>query len=153
KHFDNDDALMMQINLTDAVTDDEAQEAISAVAPGVRFRSGRWIMEMIKSVAVTMLNVQSAIAFAALILACIGVGNEIAANIHARGFEYGVLRAVGGQRSLLLRLIFGEAALLALGGAVTGTILGMHLGWVGTMFYRDLAGIDVVISFPAMPTG
>lgn len=152
KHFDNDDALMMQINLANDISDEDAEAAIAAVAPGVRFRSGRWIMQMIKDVARTLLNVQSAIAFAALILACIGVGNVIAANVYARRFEYGVLRAIGGKRSLLLRLIFGEAMLLAIGGAVTGTILGMHLGWVGTTFYRDLAGIDVRISFPAIPT-
>lgn len=152
KHFDNDDALMMQINLAGEISDAQAGAAIAAVAPGVRFRSGRWIMEMINNVARTLLTVQSSIAFAALILACIGVGNVIAANVYARRFEYGVLRAVGGKRSLLLRLIFGEAALLAIGGAVTGTILGMHLGWVGTTFYRDLAGIDVTIAFPTIPT-
>lgn len=153
EHFDNDDALMMQINLAGDISDEEAEAAIAEAAPGVRFRSGRWIMEMIDEVAGTMLNVQSAIAFAALVLACVGVGNVIAANLHARRFEYGVLRAVGGSRTLLVRLVFGEAVMLAVGGALTGTMLGMHLGWVGTMFYRDLAGIDVQVSFPPVVTG
>ncbi len=153
EHFDNDDAIMMQINLASDISDEEAEQAIRAVAPGVRFRSGRWIMDMINEVARGLLNVQSAIAFSALLLACIGVGNVIAANIHVRRFEYGVLRATGGHRNLLLRLIFGEAVLLAVGGALTGTLLGMHLAFVGATFYRDLAGVQVSIGVPFVPTG
>lgn len=152
EHFDNDDAMMMQVNLAPGISDEQAQDAIAQAAPGVRFRSGRWIMETINTVATTLLNVQSAIAFSALLLACVGVGNVIAANIHARRFEYGVLRATGGHRNLLLRLIFGEAALLAVAGALTGTVLGIHLALVGATFYRDLAGVQVSIGFPTLPT-
>jgi len=152
EHFDNDDVLLMQLNVSDDIDDEQAAQAIAEVAPGVRFRSGRWIMAMINRVAMMVLSVQSAIAFAALILACVGVGNVIAANIQARRFEYGVLRAVGGHRSLLMRLILGEAVVLALGGALTGTLLGMHLAWVSTTFYRELAGIEITVSLPLAPT-
>jgi putative ABC transport system permease protein len=79
------------------------------------------------------------------------VGNVLLANIHGRRFEYGVLRAVGGQRGLLARLIFGEAALLALTGAAVGTALGLHLAAVGAMQYRDLAGLPVRFTIPLWP--
>jgi putative ABC transport system permease protein len=152
EHFDNHDAYLMQLNIAADVSDDEVSEAISAVAPGVRFRSGRWIMETINQVAVTLFAVQSVIAFVALLLACFGVSNVIVANIHSRRHEYGVLRAAGAQRGLLVRLILSEAGLIALTGAVVGTALGLHLSWVGTIFYRDYAGIPLQLSIPVTPT-
>lgn len=152
RRFDNHDAYVMQLELASDISDEAAQDAVAAVAPGVTFRSGRWILETINDVARTLLTVQSVIAFAALVLACIGVGNIIMANIHGRRYEYGVLRAAGAQRGLLLRLIFGEALILALTGAAVGTMLGMHLTWVSTTMYRDLAGISVDLIVPFAPT-
>jgi ABC-type antimicrobial peptide transport system permease subunit len=52
---------------------------------------------------------------------------------------------------MLSRLILAEAAILALAGAITGTILGIHLTWVGTIFYRDLAGIELRTAFATIP--
>lgn len=150
--FDNDDAHLMQLNLTPSVTDEQAIEAVAHVAPGAHFQSGRWIVKTINEVATAILAVQSAVAFAALVLACLGVGNVILANIHGRRYEYGVLRAVGGHRRLLAKLIFGEAALIAVTGALVGTMLGLHLAWVGAHNYRDLLGLPVRLTFPQMPT-
>jgi putative ABC transport system permease protein len=150
-HFDNRDAYLMQLNIAGDIADDEVRDAISEVAPGVRFRSGRWIIETINRVAVTLLAAQSAIAFIALFLACFGVGNVIIANIHSRRHEYGVLRAAGAQRGLLVRLILGEAGLIAVTGAVVGTALGLHLSWIGAIFYRDYAGIPLQVTIPVTP--
>jgi putative ABC transport system permease protein len=86
---------------------------------------------------------------AALVLASLAMGNVILANIHGRRFEYGVLRAVGAHRRVLVRLILGESAVLAIAGAVAGTLLGLHLAWVGASHYRDLAGLPVYLKFPA----
>ncbi len=85
-------------------------------------------------------------------LASIAVGNVILANIRGRRFEYGVMRAVGASRGTVARAIIGEAMLLAAAAAVTGTALGMHLAWVGTLQYRDLLGLKVSASFPLGPT-
>lgn len=150
-HFGNRDAYLLQVNLSREISDEEAGEAIADAVPGVRFRSGRWIKAMIEQIGWSMLAVQSVIAFAALVLASLGVGNVIIANIHSRRFEYGVLRAAGASRGVLLRLIVGEAMLLAMAGAMTGTLLGLHLAWVGTTFYRDLAGIELRLSIPVIP--
>ena len=150
--FDNYDAHLMQLNLTSDVSDEYAIQEVARVAPGVQFHSGRWIVQTINDVARGMLAVQSTVAFAALVLACLGVGNVILANIHARRYEYGVLRAVGGHRMLLAKLIFGEAALIAITGALVGTLLGLHLAWVGANNYRDLLGLPVRLTFPQWPT-
>jgi putative ABC transport system permease protein len=150
--FDNQDAHLMQLNLVPDVDDEQAIEEVARVAPGVQFHSGRWIVKTINDVATAILAVQSTVAFAALVLACLGVGNVILANIHARRYEYGVLRAVGGHRRLLAKLILSEAALIAVTGALVGTLLGLHLAWVGANNYRDMLGLPVRLVFPQAPT-
>jgi putative ABC transport system permease protein len=150
--FDNADAYMFQVNLSPAVDDQYATRTIEDAAPGVRFRSGRWILDTINKIALAVLAVQSTIAFAALGLACLGVGNVIMANIHGRRYEFGVLRAVGAQRGLVARLILAETALLAITGAIIGTMLGMHLAWIGVENVRDLAGLPVRLAVPVVPT-
>jgi putative ABC transport system permease protein len=101
--FDNRDAYMLQINLAHEISDKEAIRQIANVAPGVQFNSGRWILKTVNEVAAAILTVESTIAFVALVLASLGVGNVILANIHGRRYEYGVLRAVGGHRRLLAK--------------------------------------------------
>src|SRR4029453_12237916 len=108
-------------------SDKEAIRQIANVAPGVQFNSGRWILKTVNEVAAAILTVESTIAFVALVLGSSGVGNVNLPNIHGRRYEYGVLRAVGGHRRLLAKLILGEAAILAITGALTGTLLGIHL--------------------------
>jgi putative ABC transport system permease protein len=149
--YDNHDAHMLQLDLAEDITDDEAEAAIIDASPGVLFRSGRSIRDMLGDIATTAFAVTTAAAALELFIACFGVGNIIMANIHARRFEYGVLRAVGAGRGLLLRLILGEAAMIALVGAVVGTGMGMHGAFVGMLHYRSLAGLDVHASFPAGP--
>jgi putative ABC transport system permease protein len=150
--FDFRDVLILQANLSDDISDTQAIRQVEAAAPGVAFRSGRQIVETVNEIAFAALTVQSTVAFAALVLASLGVGNVILANIHGRRYEYGVLRAVGGQRGLLVRLIFGEAALLAIVAAIVGTGLGLHLAAIGAMNYRQLAGLPVRFVIPTMPT-
>ncbi len=151
KLYDNHDAVMLQLDLADWVSDEEAEQAIVDAAPGVLFRSGRSILEMLGEIATTAFTITSMAAGLELLIACFGVGNIIMANIHARRFEYGVLRAVGGHRGLLLRLILGEAAIIAIVGALVGAGMGMHAALVGMSHYQAIAGLDVHASFPAGP--
>ncbi|MCI0676351.1 MAG: ABC transporter permease [Phycisphaerales bacterium] len=150
--FDNRDVNGLQLVLADDVDDKEAIRRVGEVVPGARFFSGRWIRATINEVATAMLVVQSTVAMAALVLASLAMGNVILANIHGRRFEYGVLRAVGAHRRVLVRLILGESAVLAIAGAVTGTILGLHLAWVGAAHYRDLAGLPIHLTLPKNAT-
>lgn len=150
--FDFHDVIMLQTNLKGPIDDKAMIKRVADAAPGVAFTSGRWIMETVNEIAAAILTVQSTIAFAALVLACLGAGNVILANIHGRRYEFGVLRAVGGGRSMLARLILGEAAILALAAALVGTALGVHLAWVGAIHYRGLAGLPIQLRFPAAPT-
>lgn len=149
--FDNADAYMFQVNFPPELDDKEVTRAIEEAAPGVRFRSGRSIQKTINTVAFALMTVQSTVAFAALGLACLGVGNVIMANIHGRRYEFGVLRAVGGHRGLIVRLILAETAVLAMTGALVGSLLGMHLAWIGVENYRGLAGLPLRVVVPVVP--
>jgi len=149
--YDNRDAHILQLDLDESVTDEDAEAAVIDAAPGVLFRSGRSIRDMLNEIAITAFTITTAAAAIELLIACFGVGNIIMANIHARRFEYGVLRAVGGGRGLLLRLILAEAAMLGFTGVVVGATMGMHFALVSTVHYRDIAGIDLNTGFPIGP--
>jgi len=150
--FATDDRMMLQINLHDHVTDEEAAAEIADVAPSLRFISGRWIMQTIDDLAGTYLTVQTTMAFAALLLASIGVGNVILAGVHGRRYEFGVYRSVGGSRRSVVRALIGESVLLALTAAISGTALGAHFMWVDNNNLRDLFGIDTPLRLPTLPT-
>lgn len=149
--YEYDRAYLMQVDLSEEVSDAAATLAVSEVAPGVLFQSGRAIVETIGEIGGAAFVVNSTIAFAALLLSCLAVGNVLAANTGAREFEYGVLRAVGCLRGQLVRLVLGEAVLLGLAAIVVGTILGLHAAWVGTLMARDLAGLRVPLIMPWAP--
>ncbi|HMN96388.1 MAG TPA: ABC transporter permease [Phycisphaerales bacterium] len=149
--FGTEDALIMQLALDPSASDDEVAAAIGEVAPGSLYSSGRAIRRMIDDVGRGMLAASSAVALMALLLGCFGVGNVIAAGIHARRQEFGVLRAIGGSSWLPARLVCGEAAVMAIAGSLTGTALGMHLAWVSVILHRDLLGLPMRLIFPAGP--
>lgn len=148
--FGEQDAYMVQVNLSDDVSDAEATAAIQEALPGVMFRSGRWIMDTLREIAAGSLTVQSTVAFAALVLAAIAVGNVIASNIQGRRFEYGVLRAIGLTRGGLIRLVLAQAVLMAATGILLGTIWGLHLATIDASHLRDLAGLNVHVTFVPM---
>lgn len=60
-----------------------------------------------------------------LIIALFGIGNTMALNVFERTREIGLLRAVGGTRRQLGRMIRIEAVLVALFGAVVGVVVGV----------------------------
>ncbi len=154
QHFGTRDAFIMQLRLDpsrDAALDDELSRAVAEQIPGATFTSGRAIRATLDDIGTTGLAVTSSVAFAALILACFGVGNVVAAGIASRRHEFGVLRAVGGANSLLPRLVLGEALLMAIAAACVGTTLGMHLAVMGTVWHLALAGMQTHIAWPWIP--
>lgn len=149
--FGTDEALIMQLALDPEVDDETVEAAISEVAPGSIFASGRAIRKMIDDVGLGALAASSFVAIMALLLGCFGVGNVIAAGIHARRQEFGVLRAVGGAAWLPSRLVCAEAALMAITASITGTALGMQLAWASVALHRDLLGLPMRLIFPTGP--
>ncbi len=62
----------------------------------------------------------------ALIVAALGVGNLMTANVISRSREIGLLRSAGATRWQIMRLVLGEAIILGAIGSVAGIALGVH---------------------------
>lgn len=115
--------------------------------------SGRRIKQEIVAFIGSSLVVFSSVAVGSMFIACFGVANLIAAGIHARRFELGVLRAVGGSRGLLARLIGAEACIVGLSACVVGTLMGFQGAWAGRVLYTHLIGIDLRFHPPVAAIG
>ena len=157
--FGTREAFIMQLNLDLPGDDAAADQAESELArsireeiPGAIFASGREIKALVEEIGGKILAVTATIATAALLLASLGVGNVVAAGITARGFEFGVLRAVGGAPEVGPRLVLAEIAATGIAAVITGTALGVHLAWIGVQMYEDLAGIDLALRIPVVAT-
>ncbi|MGQ0628319.1 MAG: ABC transporter permease, partial [Phycisphaerales bacterium] len=94
------------------------------------------------------LFVLSVVSVGAMLVACLSVANLIVASIHARQFEFGVLRAVGAERWLLARLVFAEAALIGVTACIVGTAMGMQGAWAGQQVHRVTVGLVLQMSWP-----
>ena len=149
--FGIDSINLIQIELADDVDDDVAVETIRRELFNYQILdagSGRAIQQELLAVFGGALGAFSVVAVCAMIVACFGVANLIIAGIDARRFEFGVLRAVGGQRGVLLRLVLGEAIVIALAAIVLGTAMGLQGAWAGRRLNHFLVGLDLKLLIP-----
>lgn len=154
KHFDVRTAQLIQIDLNDTVDDATAVQEMNRALLGagvLNVGSGRQIRDQIEVVFASTLVVLSTVAIGAMGVACFGVANLIIAEVHARRYEMGVLRACGATRGQLVRLICGQALLIAITACVLGTLLGLQAAWGGRETNRQLAGIDLPTVWPVIP--
>lgn len=152
--FGSDAINLIQIDLADGTNDEEAIAEIREALFGsgvLDAGSGRKIKYEIRNFASTTLVVFSGVAMIAVLIACFGVANVIVAGIDARQFEFGVLRAVGAQRSLLTRLVLAEALVMALSACVLGILIGTQGSWAGQRLYQHLMGLSLSLRPPPLP--
>ncbi|MEO0630905.1 MAG: ABC transporter permease, partial [Planctomycetota bacterium] len=149
--FGTDAINLIQAELADDVDDDFAIETIrrELFPYGILDAgSGRAIQQELMTVFGGALGAFSVVAVCAMIVACFGVANLIIAGIDARRFEFGVLRAVGGQREVLLRLVLGEVLVIALAAIVLGTAMGLQGAWAGRRLNQFLIGLELNLHIP-----
>jgi ABC-type antimicrobial peptide transport system permease subunit len=72
----------------------------------------------------------------------LGIINTLFMSIHERMFEFGVLRAVGTRPFSVARLIFFEAASLAIVSIILGNILGFIITYIMSVVGIDYTGIE-----------
>ncbi|MCE5291068.1 MAG: ABC transporter permease [Nocardiaceae bacterium] len=89
----------------------------------------------------TLLGILYGLLGLAVIIGILGIVNTLALSVVERRREIGMLRAVGMLRSQVRRIIYVEAVLIALAGAIIGVGLGVPLG---AAFVKTLAseGLD-----------
>lgn len=146
---------LIQIDLNDEIVqeigDEQAINQIRQALLGagvLNVGSGRIIRRQIEAVFTSTLVVFSTVAIGAMLVACFGVANLIIAEINARRYEMGVLRAVGASRGQLIRLITAQALIIAIAACVLGTGLGVQAAWGGREINRQVIGIDLDAAVP-----
>lgn len=143
KVFGSDAIHLIQVSFKPGVGDAEIVEALrGVVGPTAMVGSGVEIKSMIGKVGTEGLFIASLVAVAAMLIACFGVGNIVVAGIDARKFEFGVLRAVGAERSLLTRLVLGEVVLVSITACICGTLLGLQGSMAGIRMQQMLLGLN-----------
>lgn len=145
---------VISIDLRDDVSDADAIAALrrELFPYGIADAgSGRAMKNDIVGFVHGTLLVFSGIAVMAMLVACFGVANLVVAGIELRRFEFGVLRAVGAQAGLLVRLVLGEAMLIALSASILGTLMGTQAAYAGTRLHALLFGILIHLEPPLLP--
>lgn len=85
-----------------------------------------------------------------VLIAIVGVVNNLSLSVMQRTREIGLLRAVGLSRSAVRATIRAEAAQLTVAATTLGIVLGIVYGWAGALSL--LSAIDGVGFFsPAIP--
>lgn len=148
--FRTDAIDMLQIALTGDISDEEAAEKLRETIgiPGVVTGSGREIKQNIVDIGRGSMRIATIVAIATMLIGCAGVANIVIAGIDARRYEFGVLRSVGMGRSALARLVLGEVVIVAVCGAVLGTMLGLQSAWAGQRISSLVAGIELRLRPP-----
>ncbi|QGU04232.1 ABC transporter permease YtrF precursor [Corynebacterium comes] len=76
-----------------------------------------------------LMSVVYALLALSVVIAVLGIVNTLALSTTERHHEFGMLRAVGTQRSQIRRMIVLESVVIALFGAIVGIVVGVWLGW------------------------
>jgi len=92
-----------------------------------------------------------AVGVLAAAVASVGVANAMQAGVHNRRRELGVLHAVGMTRWQLARLIVGEAAVLAVTGAVGGVLAGVYGSHMGIRIAGLFTLVQPRLTIPVGP--
>lgn len=140
--------------IPDRVNDEDAERIIRERlldAAVLDVGNGRKIKADVNQMVSRSLVISSAIAVLSMVVACFGVANLIVAGIDARRFEFGVLRAVGAPRGVVLRLVLAEALVIALAACVLGTMLGVQAVAAGQHFDSRVLGIELSLRPPPGP--
>ena len=84
----------------------------------------------------------------ALLIAAIGVGNLMAANVLNRTREIGVLRSAGATKWQIARLVLGEAVVLGGIGSAIGLALGLHAAFSMNVLTERAIGFAPPFALP-----
>ncbi|MFJ8044540.1 FtsX-like permease family protein [Kitasatospora sp. NPDC096147] len=116
--------------------------------PGVRVTDSASEAAYVRDLLDTMLLVTTVLLGFSMVIAAIGVAATLTLSVDERTRELGMLRAIGLSGEQLRSLLTLEAALLALAGALAGTVLGLLYGVLAA---RSLTGEGLTLSH--LPVG
>jgi putative ABC transport system permease protein len=129
KDFGVESIYLFAANLEPGVDRDTLVTQIRTTLGVMGLQAGdvRQIKAEIRDQIQNLLLMMSAVSLAAMLVASLGVANTVMASVRSRRWVMGILRSVGAERSVLLRIVLAEAVLLGVAGAVLGTGAGLLL--------------------------
>lgn len=148
RYFHNTAVNLVLVRFAAHQSDEAVLAQLHAGMPGTISGSARQIRLAVEDAWSALLRTASGMAVTFLLIASFGVGHILAANLDARRYEYGVLRAVGAPPLLLGRLILGETVVITTVAAVLGTLLGGQFALVDRLFLGRLYGWAYSITWP-----
>ncbi len=83
-----------------------------------------------------------------MIVGLLGVVNTLSMSVIERTREIGVLRALGGSRWRIRRMMLDESLLISLAGALTGIAVGVLIGLVWLFSVRESSLVGLEVHFP-----
>ncbi|MFQ5430564.1 MAG: FtsX-like permease family protein [Phycisphaerae bacterium] len=116
--------------------------------PPKAFVTARELKQQIDSNINRVTLLLSAIPLVGLLIAALGLGNLMAANVASRSREMAVLRAIGITRNQMYRMVIGEALVLAVLGSAMGLALGLALGRTSNATTELLSGFRPSFAIP-----
>ncbi len=131
--FNRTDDVFIQMNLLPGVTLGQVDAQVKAVAadyPQFQVIAGKGyidqMLQLLKAVFAGMYFMLAFLAFPSFI----AMLNTLTISVLERTREIGMIRAVGGTRKQVRRMVVAEALLLAAVGTAFGILSGMYLGYV-----------------------
>ncbi len=105
--------------------------------------------DTLENLGMAVMNSLYSLGILILIPAALGLLNTLTINVLERTREIGIVRAVGGSRKQVRRIVLAEALLLCLFGAAIGVVAGVILSYGFTMAF-SLIGWELNYIFPLM---
>ncbi|MBN1681571.1 MAG: FtsX-like permease family protein [Anaerolineae bacterium] len=150
--FHKSEAIMLMIDLTPGADETAAKAQIESVAqdyPQFTVKLAREYRENMIEAVESSIGIYYTIAILILIPAALGLLNTLTINILERTREIGIVRAVGGSRKQVRRIVIAEALLLGLFGAAVGVLVGVAMSYGFTLVFT-MIGWKVPYVFPAI---
>lgn len=144
------DAFLIAANTKLGVSREDLASAVRKAVGhgGVDVKDVRQLKHSIESTFSRVIRFASGIAWAAMVVASVGVANAIVAAVRTRQWRLGVLRAIGLTRGELGRLLVAEAIMLCLVGAALGAGFGLLLSFNANRLYASAIGFAPKLVLP-----
>jgi putative ABC transport system permease protein len=98
-------------------------------SPAIRIQDKQDLVDDITGTVGVVLNLLYGMLALAVVVAVLGVVNTLAMSVHERTQEIGMLRAIGLDRTAVMRMVRLESVVISLFGGLLGVGLGVFFGW------------------------
>lgn len=130
---------------------DRAEEALKARGSDISAVTYSDISEAIGTVTSTISAFLAGIAGISLLVGGVGVMNTMFTSVLERTKEIGVMKAVGAKNGHVWTIFLIESGLMGLVGGIVGTVLGLGISALASVFIGRFFDVDlVVVASPAL---